>query len=69
MKCNDKTNNYIFLNDNETSFKRISRNKVNLKDEKVRQKIINGLYSDYHCHRPMKDYYELNYGILKLLQK
>jgi len=69
MKWNDKTNNYIFLNDNETSFKRISRNKVNLKDEKVRQKIINGLYSDYHCHRPMKDYYELNYGILELLQK
>ena len=66
MKWNDKTNNYIFLKDKETGFNRITRNRVGLKDKKVIENIKKGFYSDYHCHRPMKDYYELNYGILKL---
>jgi len=66
MTWHDKTKNYIFLKDKETGFNRITRNRVGLKDKTVIENIKKGFYSDYHCHRPMKDYYELNYGILKL---
>ena len=67
MEWNKKTNNYIFLKDKDTGFKRLNRNSFNINDNNIRYNIINGEYSDYHCYRPMSKYSEINYEIYNLL--
>ena len=62
-----KTNNFICLHDNNTSFCRLDRNTFNINDEKIRNNIQNGIYSDYHCYRPFKKYESLNNKIYELL--
>ena len=67
MKWNEKTKNYIFLKDKQTNYKRLNRNRFNISDIKIRENITKGIYSDYHCYRPMSKYYKLNWDIYNLL--
>ena len=67
MEWNKKTNNYIFLKDNDAGFNRLNRHGFNINDNNIRNNIINGKYSDYHMLRPMSKYYEINYEIYNLL--
>lgn len=66
MEWNIKTNNLVCLNENNTGFKRLDRiYKIN---NNSIQNIKNGLYSDFHCYRPMSQYHKLNYYIISLLK-
>jgi hypothetical protein len=48
-------NNFVCLFDRNTKYCRLDRNKFHLTNI-IKQNIQNGLYSDYHCYRPMKRY-------------
>jgi hypothetical protein len=63
-----QTNNFIYLNDNQTGYNRLDRNTFILNNN-ISEKIKNGLYSDYHAYRPYKQYKEINDNIINLLQK
>ncbi len=63
MEWNQKTGNYIYLNDWETGFSRLDRIAFNFNDDKIK----NGFYSDYHCLRPYKTYKLINDKIVSLL--
>jgi len=52
----------------KTGFSRLDRKKFSLDDPVIRKKISKGLYSDYHCYRPMSEYSNINYAIYNLLQ-
>ena len=68
MSWNKKTNHLICLKESETGFNRLGRNrKFNIKDRIVQENIKNGIYTDYHCLRPMKKYSDINYTIFNLL--
>ena len=62
MNWNNKTNNFIFLKDNETGYKRLDRNTFQLNDKLINL-IRNGSFSDYHCYRPFKKYEKINNAI------
>ena len=66
MKWNEKTNNYIFLKDKETKFKRLDRKRIGLNDD-IKKNIAEGVYSDYHALRPMNKYSDINWKIYDLL--
>ena len=66
MNWNNKTNNLICLEENKTGFNRLDRNTFNL-NHNIKENISKGLYSDYHCYRPMSKYTEINYNIYNLL--
>jgi len=55
MSWNDKTNNFVYLNDAETGFNRLDRTRFVLSD-RLLESINNGVYSDYHCDRPYLQY-------------
>ena len=66
LDWNEKTNNFIRLNDRDTKFKRFNRGNLNLKNN-IKNDIKNGVYSDYHCNRPMSKYSDINWEIFDLL--
>lgn len=66
MEWNEKTNNLVCLKEKDTGFKRLNRHAFNMNDD-IKKKISNGVYTDYHCFRPMSQYSELNYEIYNLL--
>lgn len=69
MSWNKKTNKYIALNDKNTKHKRLDRlNFLHLNDI-IKDNIINGTYSDYHCHRSNDKYFKLNDEIYNLVDK
>jgi hypothetical protein len=63
---NTKTNNFVCLKEAITKFKRLDRDTFNLNTAIVTD-ISNGVYSDYHCYRPMSKYAELNMYIYNAL--
>ena len=67
MEWNVKTNNFICCKEKDTGFKRLDRHRFDINDESIRNNISAGIYTDYHCFRPMNQYSELNYEIFKLL--
>ena len=64
---NTKTNNFVCLKD--TNFKRLNRNTFNLDNNIIKNNISNGVYSDYHCYRPMSKYSNINYAIYNYFNK
>jgi hypothetical protein len=67
MEWNDGRNNLVCLDESKIGFKRLNRNTFNIKNPVVRNNIRNGIYSDYHCLRPMNKYSSTNYEIYNLL--
>lgn len=67
INWNKKTNNFICLKENQTGFNRLDRNTFNINNINIRNNIINGVYCDYHCYRPMSVYSKINYEIYNLL--
>lgn len=67
INWNTNTNNFISLKESDTKFKRLDRGTFNLDDINIKNDIKNGLYTDYHCYRPMSDYSNINYEIYELL--
>jgi len=67
MQWNNKTNNFICCNEAETGFNRLDRNAFELNNDVIKNNISDGVYSDYHCCRPMSQYSEINYAIYNLL--
>lgn len=62
-----KTNNFVRLKDHEMGFLRLDRDTFHLNNEFILWNIKNGLYSDYHCYRPMSKYRDINNAIYKLI--
>lgn len=70
MEWNKKTNRYVFLKDKETGFERLDRShRWDVDDIHVKKNISEGKYSDYHCYRPMSQYYDKNWKVYELLPK
>jgi hypothetical protein len=70
INWNKKTNNFICLKENETKFKRLSRNDFNINNNFIKTNIINGKYTDYHCFRPMrKQMHDEIYNLLPCYKK
>lgn len=67
FEWNNKTNNFIRLNEIQTKFKRLDRNNFKIRNVNIRKNIIEGNYTDYHCNRPMSKYYDINWEIYELL--
>lgn len=67
FEWNKKTKNFIILDDKKTGFLRLNRTKFNPKNPIIKKNISKGLYSDYHCYRPMSKYGKINYEIYNLL--
>ena len=67
MKWKTKTNNFIYLHDNNTGFNRLNRNNFSLNDNNIIHQIKKHYYSDYHMYRPYKDFKDINDTILSLL--
>jgi hypothetical protein len=67
-KWNEKTKNFIQLDESITGFNRLSRNTFNINDYNIRKNIEEGKYTDYHCFYPMSNYSQVNYEIYNLLQ-
>lgn len=59
---NDKTHNFISLNDKYTGYLRLDRIHMNriVLNEELKIKIRNGYFSDYHCLRPYSKYKIIN---------
>lgn len=59
---NNKTHNFIYLNDKNTGYSRLDRIHMNtvMLDEHIKNKIRNGYFSDYHCLRPYSKYKTIN---------
>ena len=66
---NKKTNNFIRLNEIQTGFKRLDRNRFNISDVNIRKNITDGNYTDYHCYRPMSKFSDINWEIYNLFPK
>ena len=62
-----KKQDYIELKDKDTGYNRLCRLKINVNDKRLIHNIKNGIYSDYHCLRPMKTYQKINQDIFNLL--
>ena len=67
IEWNKKTNNFICLNEKQTKFNRLDRNTFNIFNPHIRNNIISGKYTDYHCYRPMSKYSKINWEIYNLL--
>jgi hypothetical protein len=68
MKWNRETNNLVCINEEKAKFKRLDRGKdVDLSNEILKKNIRDGIYSDYHCERPMSKHSKTNYEIYDLL--
>lgn len=67
MEWHGRTKNFVSLKGSDTGYKRLDRNTFHLGNENLRRAITDGLFSDYHCYRPMSTYGAINYEIFKLL--
>ena len=67
LQWNKSTQNFIRLYDKDTGFKRLDRNRLNIIDPIIKNSIIKGQFSDYHCLRPFSDHYSINMEIYHLL--
>lgn len=67
FEWNEKTNNFIQLDEKKTGYKRLDRTNFSLEDETIRNNIISGNYTDYHLHRPMSKNSQINWGVYNLL--
>lgn len=67
MNWNNQTNNLICLMESKTGFKRLDRNTFDIKNDVIKNNISNGVYTDYHCYRPMSKYSQINNEIYNLL--
>jgi hypothetical protein len=67
MNWNKRTNDLTCLIEYETGFNRLDRHKFDINNDIIRNNITNGVYSDYHCLRPMNTYSEINNTIYNLL--
>jgi hypothetical protein len=67
MEWHGHTNNFVSLKKSDTGFRRLDRNTFHLNDENLCRAIACGVFSDYHCYRPMAAYRAINYHIFKLL--
>jgi hypothetical protein len=68
IEWNKKTNNFICLDEKKTRFKRLDRNTFNIKNINIQKNISLGIYTDYHCFRPMSKYFDINWKIYNLLK-
>ena len=66
MTWNNKTNNFVSIDEKTTNFRRLDRNTFNL-NKRIESLIHNGFFSDYHSYRPMSKYKDLNWDIYNLL--
>ena len=66
MDWNQTTQNLECLKESTTGFCRFDRLYFSMNDE-IRDRIKNGVYSDYHCLRPMSEHREMNEYIYELL--
>jgi hypothetical protein len=66
MEWNEKTQNLECLKESTTGFCRFDRLYFCMNDE-IRERIRNGVYTDYHCLRPMSEHRETNEHIYELL--
>jgi hypothetical protein len=66
MMWHYQTNRLIRLKESDTKFNRLDRNTFNLSDV-LKKQISDGVYTDYHCLRPMSVYSDINYEIYNLL--
>lgn len=64
---NSKTGCFVRLNEKKTGFKRLDRINMDIYDINTITNIKNGVYTDYHCCRPMKDFTDVNWYIYELL--
>jgi hypothetical protein len=67
MEWQAHTNNFVSLKKSDTGFRRLDRNTFHLNDPNLCRAIAHGVFSDYHCYRPMAKYREINNHIFKLL--
>ena len=67
MKWNSHTNNLICIDETKSGFNRLCRGMKFGLSEKIKNKIKNGEFSDYHCYRPMNEYSKINYEIYNIL--
>jgi hypothetical protein len=73
MEWNAKTGNLVCLDESKTGYRRLCRdsyyeiNNIAGNDSHIINNIRKGLYSDFHCCRPMKDYSYINYKVYALL--
>jgi len=66
MEWTKTTQNLVCLNESTTGFRRLDRGTFVL-NETIRANIKNGVYSDYHCFRPMSEYQNINNEIYERL--
>lgn len=66
MEWNSRTHNLECLKESTTGFCRFDRIYFVMNDE-IRDRIRNGVYSDYHCLRPMSEHRNMNEYIYELL--
>lgn len=67
MKWDDRTKRFVRLKERHTKFKRLNRNCFDHKTLNILSDVRKGVYSDYHCLRPMSKYHEINYKIYDML--
>lgn len=67
MNWNRKTNNLVRVKEETTKFNRLGNEALDIIDINVREKISKGLYTDYHCFRPMSRYSDINNEVYNLL--
>ena len=68
INWNNKTNNFVCLNEKETKFNRLNRHTFNINNfDEIGKKIKKGKFTDYHCYRPFNKYKKINNLILSLL--
>ena len=56
---NKKTNNYVFLKDIDTNYYRLDIDYISYYKKIEKFKIQNGIFSDFHCLKPINNYYEI----------
>jgi hypothetical protein len=66
MEWTKTTQNFVCLKETTTGFRRLDRGTFVL-NETTRANIKNGVFSDYHCFRPMCQYQNINNEIYERL--
>jgi hypothetical protein len=66
LDWNQTTQNFVCLKESNTGYCRFDRLYFSMNDE-IRDRIKNGVYSDYHCLRPMSEHRKMNDHIYELL--
>jgi hypothetical protein len=66
MDWQRKTNNLICLKDRDTKFNRLDRETFGM-TSRLKMLIEAGIYTDYHCYRPMSKYLDINNAIYNIL--